>query len=99
MRRARLVLALLAVIGLLSFVPLTSASATCPLQPSMHMMHHGHPSPAPMKNADCAACMAVLPSLAVAESQTPLPSVSFQAQLISLFGIDPALDPPPPRTR
>lgn len=78
------------------------ALASCPMDaPAMsgHAMHH-HGAPAPAKadvGPNCAACLAVLPvpGIVGAEALTPFPPDP--AQLNSLSGIDPALDPPPPR--
>ena len=87
---ARALLMLLAVIGMMLIVPITGASAVCPLQPSMQMMHHDNHPPAPLSKAQCAACLAVLPAPPVPDAQALPPSASFEVQLTSLSGIDPA---------
>src|SRR4051812_11315765 len=99
MARARqMMLALLAVIGIFSLLPMAGASAACPsdTMASMPMMHH-HGQSAPMGRDVCSTCMAVLPSLPTIEDH-PLPSVALPVGLgHQLVGIDPGLDPPPPR--
>src|SRR3954452_2485889 len=96
-----MLIALLAVIGLLT-VPGTTAGAACPqsapaAMPMMHHMQHGQPAPMNHEQQACPACLAVMPSLPPVApfilSPLPLISGSFQ----SLAGIDPGLDPPPPR--
>ena len=98
-------LAFLAVVGLFS-IRLSSESAACPLQPqdSMHAMHHvdgGHPMPMSQPlNHDpqiCAACLAVLPPLPPTETHILPPVALFSGKGRHLSGIDPSLDPPPPR--
>jgi hypothetical protein len=91
-------LALLALIGLLA-VPGTPLSATCPQQATMpmHMMHHGQTTPSPHDPMTCAVCIAVLPSLAPVEPHATLQMVQPASLSKPLPGIDPSLDPPPPR--
>ena len=88
--------ALLAVIGLLLAISPTAGRANCPMKASM--MHHQQRSPAPMgRDLPCAACTAVLPSLSLIEGLAQPPVAQFAGPHNSLFGINPALDPPPPR--
>lgn len=99
MARARhLLLALLAVIGL-SVMPMAKASPACPLEAataSMPMMHHHGPS-APATDNSCPACLAVLASLPMDEGHVLRPAALSGGLAVQLSGIDPGLDPPPPR--
>lgn len=97
-------LVMLAILGLLSALSVSSAAVACPYAPAaLPAQHHGgcgHDAPASQPNQSaplCAACIAVLPSLATPGPQKPAPFSPFAARLQSLSGIDPALDPPPPR--
>ena len=93
-------LALLAVIGIISGMPLANGSAACPLDTatSMSMMHHGHRGQgAPVARDACAACLAVLPSLQLIEGRLLRPVALSCCHIHQLFGITPELDPPPPR--
>ena len=99
MARARhMLLALLAVIGIFSLLPMAGASAACPTDTmaSMPTMHH-HGQSAPMGRDACPACIAVLPSLPTIETNALPPVAVSDSQGRQLFGIDPGLDPPPPR--
>jgi hypothetical protein len=96
------ILALLAAIGLLFANP--TSVAACPSgaaarahSMSMTMHHHRQPTPIDRSTQQCAACLAVLPSLAAAAPQPRLPFAVFASPFHALSGIDPALDPPPPR--
>ena len=98
-------LVVLAVIGLVTALSVSSAAVACPAAPTAAPVHHhgacGHSVPASQPNQPppmfCAACIAVLPSLPTAEPQVLRPFTSYASNLQSLSGIDPALDPPPPR--
>ena len=104
MARVRhMLIALLAVIGLLC-MPFASAEAdACPADTTQAMaMHHQHggtgqPAPADHALAACPACLAVLASPADAGPHRLLPFAPFAETFQPLSGIDPALDPPPPR--
>jgi len=93
---------LLALAALVSTLGWSNPSlAACPMDMPMAMAghhHHGSPKPATTEiGSNCAACIAVLPMLAPLGTATPPPFLPFAFQLNSLSGIDPALDPPPPR--
>src|SRR5690348_12644129 len=95
------VMALLTVLGLLVAIQPTSVRAGCPLDSAMatSMMHHHSNAPAPTGRAaqNCPVCLGVLPSLPMVEDHV-LPPVSVVAvEPRTLLGIDPVLDPPPPR--
>ena len=92
----RVLLALLLIAGLLS-VP--SQSGACPAQPSamVGMMHHHHGQKAPTVSDACTACLAVMPDLIERGAHDTSAFPAFTVQLTSLSGIDPTLDPPPPR--
>jgi hypothetical protein len=101
--RQRLV-TLLALIGLLVAVqPASARAGACPLDSAataaMPMMHHHSGSPSPMNRdvQNCPACLCVLPSLPVIERHVLPPVALVAGQALELSGIDPALDPPPPR--
>lgn len=88
--------ALLAVLGLLMAVLPTAGRANCPMKASM--MHHQQRTPAPTgRDSPCTACTAVLPSLSLNEGLLQSGSVELVERHGSLSGINPALDPPPPR--
>ena len=90
------VVALLAALGLLMVVPPSDARANCPMKASM--MHHQQRTPTPMsRDLQCTACTAVLPSLSLIEGLLQSPAADFAERHGSLLGINPALDPPPPR--
>ena len=80
--------------------------------PPHHMAHksihpaaitHKAPTSAPAPGSpggprlDCAACMAVLPNFPSMAPHELMPFVPQAQTFEPLFGIDPALDPPPPR--
>jgi len=95
---------LLALIGLVIAVQPASARAAVCLMDSMPtatmpMMHHHSGTPSPMSRdiQNCPACLCVLPSLPVIERHVLPPVALVAAQPLALLGIDPALDPPPPR--
>jgi len=98
--------AFLAFAAILSFSAWdNSASAACPVETAMamsgHHQHHpmgGRQAPAAAdQRMDCAACIAVLPPLPAAEPQALRPVAHLLQICQPLSGIDPALDPPPPR--
>jgi hypothetical protein len=104
----RLLVALLAALGMLSALSLSSATLAAPvaapmkMTPAAHMDGCGHGSmpdaPASHDNQNCATmCCAVLPSLSATARHAMLPSPPTIARLEPLSGIDPGLDPPPPR--
>jgi hypothetical protein len=95
----RALLALLALLGLFS-LPRTPLSAACPQQISMAMgmMHHDHNAPVTHEQTPCALCLAVLPSLPPIRLRAALPAALSVSPFRPLLGIDPTLDPPPPRT-
>ena len=98
---------LLAVAAILSASGWSSGSPACPIetahQTAMTMPGHHHhmtsrPAPASTDpRLDCAACLAVLGSLPSVEPHEFLPFVPFAQAFQPLSGIDPALDPAPPR--
>lgn len=97
---------LLAVAAILSASEWSSASPACPIDTARQTMampgHHHHMSsqPGPASTdprTDCAACLAVLGSLPSVEPHEFLPFAPFAQAFRPLSGIDPALDPPPPR--
>ena len=93
---------LLALLGLLVAIQPTSARATCAMDAvaTMPMMHHHGSTPAPISRdiQNCPACLAVLPSLPVVERHVLPPVAHFAGLPHTLRGIDPSLDPPPPRS-
>lgn len=103
--------ALVALAALLSALGWSnSALAACPMDAPVQahmsamaghaMNHHRRGNPPPAKAdvaANCAACLAVLPALAAALAQPAGPFLPLLFELSPLAGIDPALDPPPPR--
>jgi len=99
-----LLLVLLAVAGLVSALSVSSAAIACPSAPLVAPAPHhggcGHSAPASQPSPStplCAACIAVLPPLPTAERQRIAPFTPYATTLHSLSGVDPALDPPPPR--
>jgi len=110
MVRVRLLLiVLLAVLGLAFELGWTATAFACPLdtlvtKPVAHDDGCGHASqpakPAPMSHDGqlcIAACVAVLPALPLIAPHVLPPVALFSAQPQALRGIDPALDPTPPR--
>jgi hypothetical protein len=103
MARARhAVIALFAVLALLVAVqPISARAAGCPLDSAMTMprMHHHSNVPAPMSPGAqyCPVCLGVLPPLPAVEAHVLPPVALIVGEPRMLFGIDPALDPPPPR--
>ncbi len=97
-------LSLLALLGLLvSFTP-ASASLASPAPAAMPMsMAQGsgcdrRSMPAGHEAQRCATlCCAVLPSLPSIEARPPLAFAPVLGRLQPLSGINPGLDPPPPR--
>lgn len=84
------------------------SSMGMPAQHAAHKAHHAAasqkaPAPAPGPygqggpRLDCAACMAVLPSFPSMAPHELMPFMPEAQTFEPLFGIDPALDPPPPR--
>jgi len=102
MARARhMLLAFLAVAGLLSALGTSSASAACPLDsPIVSAQPDGCEHGSPMKHEvvqPCAVCLAVLPTVAAIEPSAAMPFPPTAALFSPLRNIDPGLDPPPPR--
>ena|SRR5437764_15242643 len=109
MERARyLAVSLLVTLGLLSALGWSGASlAAAPFGPSAANQAHGdgcremapahHRGPMSFTDELCATCCAVLPPLAQVPHQAPAPVALVQTMLQPLSGIDPGLDPPPPR--
>ena len=75
-----------------------------------HVSHHKHRAARPQKEAppapapgpetprlDCAACMAVLPDFPSVGSRELMPFMPTAQTFKPLSGIEPLLDPPPPR--
>jgi hypothetical protein len=97
-----MLIALVALVGLLS-VPGTMLSAACqqPAVAAMPMMGHMHHRQQPARASHdeqlCPACLAVLPSLPLAERVVLPPMVPVTGSLRSFAAFDPGLDPPPPR--
>jgi hypothetical protein len=96
------VLVILAVFGLLTTIAWAGAAAACPAEPSVSTPMHHHNGceqgvPTDHSVQLCAVCLAVLPSPAVAQTHAVLPFTPVASRLEPLSGIDPALDPPPPR--
>ena len=84
------------------------SSMAMPAQHAGHKSHHAAvnnkvPAPAQGPNGpagprlDCAACMAVLPNFPSMAPHELMPFMPEAQTFEPLFGIDPALDPPPPR--
>jgi hypothetical protein len=97
-----MLLVILAVTGLVSALGAAGAAAACPAPPpiSMPAAHDdgcGHRAPVSHEVLNCAACIAVLPSLGRVEAPVPPRLEAVTESLRSLSGTDPALDPPPPR--
>lgn len=107
-RAHRLLLSLLAALGLLATLGWNATALACPLDSAAAMTNAhgdgcGH-APAPARSPQpgnpaqlCAVCIAVIPppmQIAAATPPPPAPSVSSHQ---SLSGVDPGLDPPPPR--
>jgi len=104
-----MLLSLLAVVGLLSTLGWNATAMACPIDTARAAASAaqgdgcGH-APAPSKSQPpansvqlCAACIAVLPrpmQIAANEAPPVAPSIS---TLQPLSGVDPGLDPPPPR--
>src|SRR5262249_33654722 len=96
---------LILVAGLLATLGWSAEALACPLDeaiaaPASAPSHDDGCMPqAPAREAPapCAVCLAVLPALPAIAAHAPPPFAPFVAQLKALHGIDPALDPPPPR--
>jgi hypothetical protein len=104
----RLLVALLAALGMLSALSLSSATLAAPVAAPMMMSATAHldgcdhgsmpNAPASHDYQNCATmCCAVLPSRSAIARHAMLPSPPTIARLDPLSGIDPGLDPPPPR--
>jgi hypothetical protein len=103
----RSLLVLLAALGLLTALGWTGASLAAPPfgPPAATQAHEDGcrhpmaPTHGPMSLADemCATCCAVLPPLARIAPRALPHMAPAQAGLQPLSGIDPGLDPPPPR--
>jgi hypothetical protein len=108
-RLRRILLSLLAVLGLMSTLGWNATAMACPLDnaPTAASATHRHGcshAPAPSRSQLpaqpgqlCAACIAVLPRPMQIASAAPAPAAPAASRLHPLSGIDPALDPPPPR--
>jgi hypothetical protein len=104
-RFRRMLLSLLAVIGLMSTLGWNATAMACPLDTiaRAHSDGCGHaPTPAKSQLPShavqlCAACIGVLPHPMQIATTAPLPSAPAVSRLQPLSGIDPGLDPPPPR--
>jgi len=108
-RFRRMLLSLLAVVGLLSTLGWNATAMACPLDsvtaaaPVAHNHGCAHATPPAKPQLPshpwqlCAACIAVLPRPMQIASNAPLPAAPHLSHFQSLSGIDPALDPPPPR--
>ena len=103
-------LALLAVLGLLSALGWTAGAAACPADPHPvmhadmpmamnHQHQHGSGQAAPDEHAmaACPACLAVMPSRATADPIAPAGLAPLTLAPASFASFDPGLDPPPPR--
>jgi hypothetical protein len=94
-------IALLALLGLMVATQPISARATCTMDAiaAMPTMNHHSRTPVPMNHEaqTCPVCFGVLPSLPVIEPHVLPPVALFAGLPHTLSGIDPALDPPPPR--
>lgn len=95
-------LVIVAVLGLLTTNGWAGAAAACPAEPAVQMpMQHDagckRGVPADHSVQLCAVCLAVLPAPAAVGARAPLLFIPVAAQLEPLSGINPALDPPPPR--
>ena len=92
---------ILAIAGLFSALSAASAATACPAEPVVASMQHhggcGDGVPVRKSTDFCAACLAVLPSPRITQPQSELPLTPFASLLEPLSGVDPALDPPPPR--
>lgn len=84
------------------------SSMAVPAQHAAHKWHHAvanQKAPLPAQSAggpagprlDCAACMAVLPNFPSMAPHELMPFMPEAQTFEPLFGIDPVLDPPPPR--
>jgi len=98
--------ALLAMVGLFSALAFSADAFACPYRPApamQTMMHHPHHGSSPQPQApmnprlDCAACIAVLPPLPTVGPQALMPFAPIAQIFQPLSGMDPGLDPPPPR--
>jgi hypothetical protein len=103
-RIRRLLISALAVFGLLVALGSSGAALASPRgSAAMAMMpdagcEHSPAMPASHDMQPCGTlCCAVLPSLARVMALSPVPPMPAAAPLITLSGIDPGLDPPPPR--
>jgi hypothetical protein len=109
-RVRRTLLSLLAVLGLMSALSWTSGALACPANSvATHPVSYGdgcghaakpqrHETPANPDGAVCTTmCVAVLPPLVLIGAHPPLAFAPFVGRLNALSGIDPGLDPPPPR--
>jgi hypothetical protein len=75
------------------------------MQSQQHHMASRHQEPAPSSGSggtaaprmDCAACVAVLPAFPSVGSHELMPFMPMAQSFEPLSGIEPVLDPPPPR--
>jgi hypothetical protein len=108
-RARRILLSLLAMIGLASALAWTSGALACPAKPvATHLVSHDvgcrhsakpqrQNTPAIADGAACTACVAVLAQPVVVGAHPPILFAPFAERLDKLSGIAPAVDPPPPR--
>lgn len=108
-RVRHILLSLLAVLGLLTALGWTGVALACPSNsvvsaPAMHDDGCGHAStPAKPRSANhdgqiCASlCFGVLPQLPEVKAHPALAYAPPHSRFQPLSGIDPGLDPPPPR--
>ena len=104
-RIRRMLLSLLAVIGLVSTLGWDATAMACPLDTVVTAHSDGcDHSPAPAKPQLpghpvqlCAACIAILPLPMQIAANAPPPVAPAISRLRPLSGVDPGLDPPPPR--
>jgi hypothetical protein len=99
---------LLAALGLMTALGWTAASLAAPIDPPAITQAHDngcgnamgaahHHRPMSLGDQMCATCCAVLPPLARIAPRA-LPDLALEsAELQPLSGVDPGLDPPPPR--
>ena len=98
---------LLAIVALFTALAWTSEALACPAStmvtasaPVMHYHADGCPKPAPVSHREqiCGpVCLGVLPALPAIAPVVQLHARVYALILPRLAGIDPALDPPPPR--
>ena len=104
-----ILLSIITVLGLLSALAWDGTSLACPsasvtASPMMPVNGCGHaPMPAKRRTGShdgqiCSSlCFGMLPPIARLEPHAPIAFAPLVLRLEPLFGIDPRLDPPPPR--